>query len=52
MTTLKKCEKFCQLIADQWDDWILHMEEEVVYNNRKHYRLKSNEYLSDALDHI
>lgn len=45
-------EKFCQLIADQWDDWILKMEEEVVYNNRKHYRLKSNEYLSDALDHI
>lgn len=45
-------EKFCQLIADQWDDWILQIEEEVVYNNRKHYRLKSNEYLWDALDHI
>jgi hypothetical protein len=45
-------EKFCQLIADQWDDWILEMEEEVVYNNRKHYRLKSNEYLSDALYYI
>jgi hypothetical protein len=42
-------EQFCQLIADQWDDWIWQMEDEVVNNNRKCYRLKSNEYLSDAL---
>ncbi len=45
-------EKFCQLIADNWEYWLSQMEEEVVYNNRKHYRLKSNEYLSDALEHI
>ena len=45
-------EKFCRMIADQWDDWILKMEEEVVYNNRKHYRLKSNEYLYDVLECI
>lgn len=42
-------EKFCQLIADQWDDWILQMEEEVVVNNRDHYRLGHGEYLSDAM---
>lgn len=45
-------EKFCQLIADQWDNWMLQMEEEVVVNGRKHYRLKHGEYLSDALKHI
>jgi hypothetical protein len=45
-------ENFCQLIADQWDEWIWQMEVEVEYNNRKHYRLKSGEYLSDALKYI
>jgi hypothetical protein len=42
-------EKFCQLIADQWEDWLSQMEEEVVYNKRKHYRLKAGEYLWDAM---
>ena len=42
-------EKFCQLIADQWEDWLGQMEDEVVYNERKHYRLKAGEYLSDVL---
>jgi hypothetical protein len=42
-------EKFCQLIADNWEYWLSQMEEEVVCNKRKHYRLKSDEYLSDAL---
>ncbi len=45
-------EKFCQLIADQWDNWILQMEKEVVVNNCDHYRLKHGEYLSDAMKHI
>lgn len=45
-------EKFCQLVADQWDDWMLQMEEEVVCYNRRHYRLKHGEYLSDAMKHI
>lgn len=45
-------EKFCQLIADQWDNWMLQMEEEVVVNGRKHYRLTHGEYLSDAMKHI
>lgn len=44
--------QFCQLIADMWDDWIIQMEEEIIYNNRKYYRLKSNEHLSDILNHI
>lgn len=44
-------EEFCQLIADQWDDWMLQMEEEVV-NGRKYYRLKHGEYLSDAMKYI
>lgn len=42
-------EKFCQLIADKWVDWLGQMEDEVIYNNRKHYRLKAGEYLSDVL---
>lgn len=42
-------EKFCQLIADKWEDWLCQMEDEVIYNNRKHYRLKAGEYLSDVL---
>lgn len=45
-------EKFCQLIADQWDNWMLQMEEEVAVNGRKYYRLKHGEYLSDAMKHI
>jgi hypothetical protein len=45
-------EEFCQLISDQWDNWMLQMEEEVVVNKRKHYRLKHGEYLSDAMKHI
>lgn len=42
-------EKFCKLITDQWEDWLGQMEDEVVYNKRKHYRLKAGEYLSDVL---
>lgn len=42
-------EEFCQMIADQWDYWILQMEEEVVINNRNHYRLAHGEHLSDAI---
>ena len=45
-------KKFCQLIADQWDNWIVQMEKEVIDNNRKHYRLKHGQYLSDAMKHI
>ena len=45
-------EEFCKLIADNWDGWILQMEQEVVYNNRNFYRLDHNEYLSDAIKHI
>lgn len=45
-------EKFCQLIADQWDEWMRQMEEEVIINGRKYYRLKHGEYLSDAMKHI
>ena len=43
---------FCDLIASQWDNWILDMEMEVVCNHREHYRLKHGEYLSDVLKHI
>ena len=45
-------EKFCQLISDKWDDWILQMEFDVVTNNRKHYRLKHGEYLSNVLERL
>ena len=45
-------EKFCQLIADQWDDWMRQMEEECVVNKRDSYRLRHGEYLSDAMKYI
>lgn len=45
-------EKFCQLIADSWDEWMRQMEEEVVVNKRDSYRLRHREYLSDAMKYI
>lgn len=45
-------EEFCKLIADNWDGWILQMEQEVIYNNRNFYRLAHGEYLSDAIKYI
>ena len=39
----------CDVMIKKWDDWILDIESEIVTNNRKHYRLKHNEYLSNAL---
>lgn len=45
-------EKFCQLIADQWDEWMRQMEEECVVNKRNSYRLRHGEYLSDAMKYI
>jgi hypothetical protein len=44
-------EQFCKLIADNWDTWIGQMWDEVICNNRKHYVLKPDEYLSDVLRH-
>ena len=44
--------EFCNLIAKEWDNWMLQMEEEVVINGRKYYRLKHGEYLSDAMKYI
>lgn len=43
-------ERFCRLIADQWDEWILQMEEDVATNNCNHYRLSHGEYLSDVIE--
>ena len=45
-------EKFCQLIADEWDTWMSQMWDEVIYNKRKHYVLSSNEYISDIIEDI
>lgn len=45
-------EQFCSLIANNWEVWLSQMWEEVIQNNRKHYRLRANEYLSDALEYI
>ena len=38
-------EKFCQLIADKWDEWISQLEAE----DNDCYVLNHNEYLSDAI---
>jgi hypothetical protein len=45
-------EKFCQLIADQWDTWMSQMWDEAICNKRKHYVLSSDEYLSDIFEDI
>ena len=37
--------KFCQLIADKWDEWISQLEAE----DNDCYVLNHNEYLSDAI---
>lgn len=45
-------EKFCQLIADEWDTWMSQMWYEAIYNKRKYYVLSSGEYLSDIFEDI
>jgi hypothetical protein len=42
-------EKFCQLIAEQWDNWMAQMEDEIKDEKRKYYKLKHDEFLSDAI---
>lgn len=41
-------DKFCQLIADQWDNWLDQIENE----EHDYYKLKHGEYLSDIIKHI
>lgn len=43
-------EKFCNLIAQNWDNWIKEMEEESKYCD--FYKLKHGEYLSDAIENM
>lgn len=45
-------EKFCQLMADNWDTWISQMWDEAICNKRKHYVLKFDEYISDILEEL
>lgn len=45
-------EKFCKLIADNWDGWIAEMDKDCVLNKHDSYRLKHNEFLSDAMEYI
>lgn len=42
-------EQFCSMIADNWDYWLSQMWDEAICKGRKHYVLKSGEYLSNAL---
>jgi hypothetical protein len=42
-------EQFCRLLAGNWDYWLSQMWDEAICKGRKHYVLKSGEYLSDAL---
>ena len=39
---------FCQMLADNWNDWISEMQECAL--THKHYVLGSYEYLSNAID--
>jgi len=43
---------FCDVIAKEWDNWMLEMDTECKENNRKHVRLKHGEYLNDVLEYI
>ena len=45
-------EQFCKLIADNWDYWISQMWDEAICNKRKHYVLKSDEYISNILEYL
>jgi hypothetical protein len=45
-------EKFCQMIADEWNTWMSQMWDEAICNKRRHYILDSDEYLSDILEDI
>ena len=45
-------EQFCSMIAGNWDYWISQMWDEAICNKRKHYVLKSDEYISDILEDI
>ena len=40
-------EKFCQLIADNWDNWMDGLEEDSKKHN--YMKLKSGEHLSDVI---
>lgn len=42
-------ERFCSLIADNWDYWLSQMWAEVELDNRSYYCLKHNEFLENAL---
>ncbi len=42
-------EQFCRMLAGNWDYWISQMWDEAICKGRKHYILKSGEYLSNAL---
>ena len=38
------------MLAGNWDYWLSQMWDEAICNKRKHYVLKSDEYISDILD--
>ena len=42
-------ENFCNMIANNWDYWLSQMWDEAICKGRRHYVLKSGEYLSSAL---
>lgn len=45
-------ETFCKLVANQWDNWMTQMYEEILDSDRKYYILQHGEYLSDAMKYI
>jgi hypothetical protein len=40
------------MLAENWDTWMSQMWDEAICNERKHYVLSSNEYLSDIIEDI
>jgi hypothetical protein len=45
-------EAFCKMLAENWDYWLSQMWDEAICKGRKHYVLKSGEYLSNAMNNM
>ena len=45
-------ESFCKLINDNWDTWLIQLDNDVLKNNRTYFRLRHDQYLSDAIQYL
>lgn len=45
-------EAFCKMLTENWDYWLSQMWDEAICKGRRHYVLKSGEYLSNAINNM